>query len=105
MAQVQVIYWRDMPAQIKVQEGSARATRPLPPRFQVAIGEAAMCADLTAADDYVAQWIEVRLPDREGEPEDLVTRLIGEIEAQYPPARLRSLMKQGGLQAQPLSRE
>lgn len=105
MAQVQVIYWRDMPAQIKAQDGNSRATRPLPLRFQVAIGEAAMRAGLTASDDYIAQWTKVRWPDRDGEPDGLIATLIGKIEQQYAPARLRSLIKQGGLQKQPQSQE
>lgn len=101
MAGISVIYWRDMPAQIRVEEGQARMTRMLPPRFQVAIGEAAMRAGLIGSEAYLAQWRFQVWPARDGALETVVTAVFNELEANYPPARLRSLIKQHGLETGP----
>ena len=37
MAELTVIWWRDIPAQVTAKEGRTRAARELPPRFQEAI--------------------------------------------------------------------
>ena len=53
----QIIYWRDVPAQLKVRAaGARRLSRELSDRFQKAIDEAAMRAGLTGTDDYLAAW-------------------------------------------------
>ena len=46
VAELTVIWWRDIPAQVTAKEGRTRAARELPPRFQEAIDAAAMRAGL-----------------------------------------------------------
>jgi hypothetical protein len=94
----QIIYWRDIPAQIKLKAGRQRVGRPLSNRFPVAIDEAAMRAGLTGSDDYLAQWRNGDWQERDGELEELAAALLAEIEAAYPPERLRTLIQQQGLE-------
>jgi len=94
----QIIYWRDMPAQVKVKAGRKRAGRPLSPRFTVSIDEAAMRAGKTESDDYLAEWRNGDWLERDGELDDVVDALIAELEAAYPPERLQSLIQQHGLE-------
>jgi hypothetical protein len=54
--QYQIVYWRDIPAQVKVRQGSRRVSRQLSLRFQEAIDEAAMRGQATDTDDYLAEW-------------------------------------------------
>ena len=56
MAELTVIWWRDIPAQVTAKEGRARAARELPPRFQEAIDAAAMRAGLIGTDAYLEEW-------------------------------------------------
>ncbi len=97
--QYQIIYWRDIPAQVKVRAGRQRASRPLPDRFPVAIDEAAMRAGLTGSEAYLAQWRNGEWQERAGEPDEVAALLVTEIEAAYPPGRVRQLIAQGGQEA------
>jgi cvfA/B/C family virulence factor len=96
MNTVQVVYWRDIPAQVKVKAGRERATRPLSDRFQIMIDRAAMRAGLFNTDDYLEAWRTVDLPAREGEPQAVADAVAGELEADYPDDRLEELAIQGG---------
>ena len=98
VTKVQIIYWRDIPAQVKVRVGRTRLARPLSDRFPVAIDEAAMRAGKTESDDYLAEWRNGPWQEVEGEPELLLETLVTELENTYPPERLRQLIKQGGVE-------
>ena len=63
MAQLQVVYWRDIPAQVIVKAGRRNvAKRELSLRFTEAIDMCAMREGLAGTDDYLSEW-------RRGEPE------------------------------------
>lgn len=94
----QIVYWRDIPAQIKVKDGRQRAGRPLPNRFPVAIDEAAMRAGLTDSEDYLAQWRNGDWQERDGALDAVADTLVAELETSYPPERLRMLIEQHGLE-------
>jgi hypothetical protein len=96
MITVQVVYWRDIPAQVKVRAGRERATRPLSDRFQIMIDRAAMRAGLFNTDDYLEAWRTVDLPAREGEPQAVADAVAAELEAEYPDDRLEKLATEGG---------
>src|SRR4030067_742772 len=68
MTRVQVVFWRQIPAQVKARQGSERASRPLSDRFQQAIDDAAMGAGLSGTDAYLAEWHTSEGEDRAGEP-------------------------------------
>ncbi len=92
----QIIYWRDIPAQVKVRAGRMRLARPLSDRFPVAIDEAAMRAGKTNSDDYLAEWRNGSWLEGEGDPDRLLEALVADLEVTYPPERLRQLIWQGG---------
>ena len=94
----QIVFWRDIPAQVKMKVGRKRMSKPLSDRFPVAIDEAAMRAGLTGSDDYLAEWRNSGWQDVEGDPETALANLVKEIENTYPPGRLRTLIAQGGLE-------
>lgn len=72
---VQVICWRDIPAQVKVRSGGKRLGRPLSQRFQVAIDEAAMRDGKSGSDEYMAEWRMSAWQRRDGDPDALVDAL------------------------------
>ena len=42
MAKYQILYWHDIPLQVKAQVGRTRSSKPLSERFQVAVDNASM---------------------------------------------------------------
>jgi hypothetical protein len=94
----QIIYWRDIPAQIKLRDGRNRLSRTLGDRFQVAIDEAAMRAKTTATDDYLEEWRTSEWQEGKGEATALAEAVLAELEAAYPEERLRRLVQNKGLE-------
>jgi hypothetical protein len=95
---MQIIFWRDIPAQVKARSGRTRLAKPLSDRFQQAIDEAAMRAGMSGTDEYLQEWRTVDAPDQDGEPEVIIGRLVARLEAEYPPEKLKNLASGGGRQ-------
>jgi hypothetical protein len=80
MTTFQVLYWRDIPAQIKVQEeGKRPVSRPLPECFQQEIDRVAMKEGLTGTDAYLEQWHWTVKQQREGTAEQVANAVIAEL--------------------------
>lgn len=95
MAELIIVSWRDIPAQVIVKAGRRSAKRPLPERFQEAIDRAAMRAGFRDDDAYLAEWRRQATPcgdDLEAEADAAAARL----EAEYTPERVQALVDQGG---------
>lgn len=92
----QVVYWRDIPAQVRVRENRQKGSRPLATRFQVAIDEAAMRAGATGAEDYLADWHTSAWQAYEGDFDSALDTLVSDLEARYTPTVLRALIAHGG---------
>ena len=56
MAEVTIVYWRDIPAQVIVGKGRRGVKKPLHERFEQAIDRAAMKAGMAGTDDYLSEW-------------------------------------------------
>ena len=96
MADLVIVYWRDIPAQVIVRKGRQAAKRELPLRFTEAIDMCAMRVGARDSDAYLAEW-------RKGEPapvsDDLETeadRALAEIDAVYTHEALVRLVKNDG---------
>ena len=99
MANLTVLYWRDIPSQVIVKQGRTSAKRELSKRFIEAIDAAAMRGGASAADDYLADWRRAEpVPcgdDLEAEASAAAARL----EAEYNRGRLVALVKNDGREA------
>jgi hypothetical protein len=100
-AQLTVIRWRDIPAQVVVQgDGRQRARAQLSDRFQEAIDEAALRAGLFGTDEYLGEWRRDSRPC--GEDLEAEARAEAErIEAAFVDETLRALARGGGTGAEP----
>ena len=76
MAQLTILYWRDIPAQVIVKAGRKSAKRELPLRFTEAIDMCAMRVGASDTDAYLAEW-------RRGEPVDVGDDLEAEADAAF----------------------
>ena len=56
MAFYQVLYWQDIPTQIKAWDDFDEVNVELPPRFVARVDQSAQSQGLTGTDDYLAQW-------------------------------------------------
>ena len=92
----QVVYWRDIPAQVKVRAGRERRARGLGERIQQAIDQVAMRTGATKSDDYLEEWRSSEWQEREGELEAVLEAVVGELEGLYSEARLKALVSSGG---------
>jgi len=84
LTQYQILYWHDIPLQVRARQGRQRVSHPLAARFQSAVDNASMEAGLTGDDDYMAllKWSDPE--EREGDPDEVAAAIAAEIEAQYP---------------------
>jgi hypothetical protein len=99
MSEIQIVYWRDIPAQVKGRRGRERVARPLTARFQEAIDAAAMHAGMTESDAYLAGWRTGSWEPVDGPLEEAVVRRVAEVETAYDAARLQGLAAKGGMEA------
>lgn len=96
MAEITIVYWRDIPAQVIAGRGRRGAKRPLPERFEQAIDRAAMKAGLTGTDAYLSEWRKAPPVEIAGEDEAVAAEVAARLEADYDPERLRALIANGG---------
>ena len=95
-AELTVIWWRDIPAQVVAKSGRTTAKVALTDRFQEAIDMAATRVGLIGTDEYLAEWHRETRPcgdDLEGEAADEAHRL----EQAYGDATLDQLVRSGGM--------
>ncbi len=96
MADLIVVYWRDIPAQVIVKKGRTSAKRELSLRFTEAIDMCAMRSGAAETDDYLAEW---RKADPIPVSDDLdaeADKAAADLEAAYTKERLVALVHGGG---------
>lgn len=95
----QIIYWRDIPVQIKVRDNNAgRASRPLSPRFQKTVHRAAFRAKAISGFDYIREWRPSGWVEREEAAEILLAAISAELENAYSDERLDALARNKGFE-------
>jgi Virulence factor len=95
-AELTVIRWRDIPAQVIAASGRTKARIQLADRFQEAIDVAATKEGLIGTDEYLAEWRKDTRAcgeDLEGEARAEAERL----DRAFPPDVLDGLARTGGL--------
>jgi len=96
MADLIVVYWRDIPAQVIVRKGRQNAKRELPLRFTEAIDMAAMRSGDSDTDAYLAEWRKADPIPVSDELETEAEKAAAALDAEYPRKRLVALAKAGG---------
>jgi hypothetical protein len=100
VADLTVIWWRDIPVQVMVRgAGRERARVQLPDRFQEAVDLAATRVGLIGSDDYMGQYRRDTRPcgdDLDTEAQAEAARL----ESAYGDDELMGLVRAGGVRPQ-----
>lgn len=97
MADLIIVYWRDIPAQIIVKKGRTNAKRELPLRFTEAIDMAAMRTGAGDTDAYLAEWRKAEPVSVSDDLEAEADKAFAAIDAEYTHERLVALVKSGGV--------
>jgi hypothetical protein len=97
MAQLTVVYWRDIPAQVIVKKGRRdEAKIQLTERFEKAIDRAAMRAQLRDTDSYLGEWRKVSIGEVGDDLQAEASKKAAELEAEFDEAKLNALVDAGG---------
>ena len=100
MAHLQIVYWRDIPAQVVVKaDRRNQARRELPLRFTEAIDMAAMRDGAAETDEYLSEWRRSEPIEVGAALEDEADKAIAELDTDYHQDRLVALLKNGGREA------
>jgi hypothetical protein len=89
MAKISIIYWKEIPAQVRAEDADGEITLPLPDRFQQGIDAVAMFDGSYGADAYLEAW--------DWGPE-AAAALADRIASRFPPdfvSRIRALHASG----------
>ncbi len=96
MANVVIVYWRDIPAQVIVGKGRRGEKRILPERFEQAIDRAAMKVGAEDTDAYLAEWRKAAPVSVEGDDAAVADAEAARLDAEYDRERLKALIANDG---------
>ena len=96
MADVTIVYWRDMPAQVIVGRGRRGAKMPLPERFEQAIDRAAMKSGAAGTDEYLSGFRKADPYTVDGEDSAVAEAEAARIDAEYDQERIKALIANDG---------
>jgi hypothetical protein len=82
VATYRILYWQEVPSQIRAEDENGDVNLPLPQKFMVRIDALAAERGLEGADDYLAQWRWGDEEQREGSAQDVAEAISRELEAQ-----------------------
>ena len=82
MATYKILFWQEIPSQIKVEDDDGgEVSLELPPKFMEHIDAVAAKRGFNSADDYLAQWQWSEEQEREGSAEEVAQAIKAELEA------------------------
>ena len=85
MATYKILYWQEVPSQIKAEDEQDDVTLALDDRFQERIDQLAAARGLQGSDDYLAQWRWTEEQERDGSAQDVAEAVKAELEASTTP--------------------
>jgi hypothetical protein len=81
MATYRILYWQEVPSQIRAEDENGDVSLPLPQKFMVRIDARAAERGLEGTDDYLEQWRWSEEEQREGSAQDVAKAICRELEA------------------------
>ena len=96
MAQLKIVYWRDIPGQVVIREGRRSTRLRLSPRFARAIERAAYRLKKHDDNALFDPWHDVAQPF-EGDVREEAQRLLRSLELQYTDEVLENLIRASGI--------
>lgn len=82
MATYKILYWQEVPSQIRAEDDEDEVSLPLDRSFQDRIDALATARGLQQADDYLAQWSWGDEIERDGTAQSVAEAVKAELERQ-----------------------
>jgi hypothetical protein len=76
-----ILYWQEIPSQIKAEDDEEEVSLPLDPKFMERIDRLAGERGLQQSDDYLAQWKWSEEEERAGSAREVAEAVKRELEA------------------------
>ena len=98
MAKVRVMYWKEIPVQVKAEDDSGELSQPLDDRFQQGVDAISMFDGSAGSDDYMMAWEWGPYSEIEGNARDVAATEAERFNANFPEnfvARIRDLHQSG----------
>jgi len=96
VAQLKIIYWRDIPGRVVIREGRRSTRLRLSPRFMKAIERATYRLKKTQKDAMFEPWHDVAQPFS-GDVTEEARQLVQQLEAHYTEEVLENLIRASGV--------
>jgi alkanesulfonate monooxygenase SsuD/methylene tetrahydromethanopterin reductase-like flavin-dependent oxidoreductase (luciferase family) len=84
MALYQILYWQEIPSQVKAWDDFDEIKSELSPKYAARIDSAAQARGLTGAEDYLSQWKWSGQAELAGTPEEVAAAVKQELETKFP---------------------
>jgi hypothetical protein len=81
MATYKILYWQEVPSQVKAEDDQDEVNLPMPPRFMERVDRLAMQRGLQGSDDFLEQWQWSDEEERDGSARDVAAAVAAELEA------------------------
>ncbi len=82
MATYKILYWQEVPSQVKAEDDQDEVTVPLPSKFMERIDQLAVQRGLQQSDDYLAQWQWSEDQERPGTAREVAEAVVAELQSQ-----------------------
>ena len=96
MAQLKIVFWRDIPGQVVIREGRRSTRLRLPPRFSKAIERAAYRLKKKQQDALFEPWHDVAQPFQ-GDVKEQAQELLRNLDEYYTEEVLETLIRANGI--------
>jgi hypothetical protein len=81
MATYKILYWQEVPSQVKAEDDQDEVNLPMSARFMERVDRMAMQRGLQGTDDFLAQWHWSDEEEREGSAREVAAAVVAELEA------------------------
>jgi hypothetical protein len=81
MATYKILYWQEVPSQVKAEDGQDEVNIPMSPRFMERVDRLAMQRGLQGTDDFLAEWHWSHEEERDGSAQEVAAAVVAELEA------------------------
>ena len=99
MSELTIIYWRDIPAQVRVGRGRKAARAVLPERFEQPSDRGGVRVADTDGDAYMAEWRAVSGGEIDGDLQAAADAKAAELDATFDKETLKALIDNDGIAA------
>ena len=81
MATYKILYWQEVPSQVKAEDDQDDVNLPMPQRFMDRVDRLAMQRGLQGTDDFLDQWHWSDEEERDGSAKEVAEAVVAELEA------------------------